>query len=115
MIDHTELKRLAEAANLPMSEIGLMEHKRAAMKAMHGALLPDDVLDLIAELDRLRTQNQALREALKRAKPFVEGREYECEALYDTSKDGAHYDAFATARDIREQCDSALAQAEGGV
>jgi len=50
--DYTTLKAKAEAANRPMSEIGLMEHKRAAIKAMHDLLLPDDVLSMIAEIEQ---------------------------------------------------------------
>lgn len=64
-IDTKKLRQLAEVANRPMSEIGLMEHKRAAMRAMHGALLPDDVLAL---LDALERKDAALRTCLDACK-----------------------------------------------
>jgi hypothetical protein len=63
----------------------------------------------------LRQQEAVLRqcvEALTRSKPFVEGKEWECEARYDITKDGGHYEAYATARDIRAQCEDALAAAK---
>ncbi len=64
-IDTKALRQLAEAANRPMSEIGLMEHKRAAMRAMHGALLPDDVLALLDALERKDRLLDSLRKAFE--------------------------------------------------
>ena len=69
MIDTKALRQLAEAANRPLSETGLMEHKRAAMRAMHGALLPDDVLSLLGALER---KDAALRTCLDACKCVLE-------------------------------------------
>lgn len=60
--NYTELRRLAEAANLPMSETGLIEHKRAAISAMVDALTPDTVLSLLAELEREEAEIKRMRE-----------------------------------------------------
>lgn len=87
MIDIKNLRQLAEAANRPMSEIGLMEHKRAAMKAMHSELLPDDVLALLNALERkdavLRTCLDACKCVLEQVKsPPVEV-DFAIEAIYE--------------------------------
>ena len=71
MTNYTELKRLAEAAesfkptNLDLINPNYMAKAKAAHIAFADKAPPHVTLSMIAEIDRLRTQNQALMEALK--------------------------------------------------
>lgn len=64
-------------------------------------------------LMKIKGDTQELLKALKRAEPFIEGRMLDCEAIYDDSKDGWHYESYATARNILEQTRAVIAKAEG--
>ncbi len=66
MTNYTELKRLAEAAesfkptNRDLINPNYMAKAKAAHIAFADKAPPDVVLSMIAEIDKLRTQNQAL-------------------------------------------------------
>ena len=136
MTNYTELKRLAEAAesfkptNLDLINPNYMAKAKAAHIAFADKAPPHVVLSMIAEIDRhrcnaevlqrlhdedmterdkLRTQNQALVEAIKGFHTWAYGQRKQ------QSKGGhASFDYM----ELREQMDiaeAALAQAEGGV
>lgn len=119
--NYTELKRMAERAALatPWYYMGdlLTETIDDSGDATYiAAASPDVVLSMIAEIDRLRTQNQALREALKEVVADRDGMcfdkekhvESEYGAYWSPSASMVHSHAIAQARE-------AIAQAEGGV
>ena len=131
-MDYSELKRLAEAATAgPWSntlfaddcyEIESTNSEQVAEAygendaAYISAASPDVVLSMIAEIDRLRTQNQALVEALELAMDNLRPHGDNCflhdEGEYNScfcGKDGLvnHFQSLV------EQ--SFIAQAEGGV
>ena len=106
MTNYAELKRLAEAAKAAFSNSYEHTSNRVDFEM---AASPDVVLSMIAEIDKLRTQNQALVEAIKGFHTWAYGQRKQ------QSKGGnASFDYM----ELREQMDiaeAALAQAEGGV
>ena len=78
-----------------------------AMSGWHNPLddrLYAEIVTMDAELDRLRTQNQALLEALQEARNGLAW----YQSMYPGATDGSDDEAM-------ERIDAALAQAEGGV
>ena len=101
MIDYTEIKRLAEAAKACAHLSYYTSHEGDFQVAAS----PDVVLSMIAEIDRLRTQNQALREALKDATDEIESW-----GAYASEYFQAKHDLAGNVAKFR-----AIIQAEGGV
>ncbi|WP_095111160.1 hypothetical protein [Pseudomonas sp. Irchel 3E20] len=66
MTDYTELKRLAEAAQYQNHEF---QHELVrATTAFFGGCIPEQILELIAERDQLKAENEALRNGLRLAR-----------------------------------------------
>lgn len=113
MTDYTEIKRLADKSKdswvngkwhtRPTLDIGVDEDDSAYIAAAS----PDVVLSMIAEIDRLRTQNQALREALKDVSD-----EFPFDWAFDSEPKWIGKDHY---RSAVKNARALISQAEGGV
>lgn len=102
-MDYQELKRLAEAAKACAHLSYYTSHEGDFQVAAS----PDVVLKLLTELDRLRTQNQALREALKDTAQTL--------AWMQHGKCRGFSAGLLTTDQALDKARAALTQAEGGV
>lgn len=108
MTNYQELKRLAEAACEDYPE---PEDQEAIDKVFIAEATPEVVLGLIAEIDRLKAQNRALREVVKGLLSRLEAHDYEPQqsavraALAQAEEDtfGLSMSMFANQRDYQDE------------